>query len=688
MGIAAATAMLLVAGCPGSWWIEGPSGGDTGDPSLRTFKSSDEMLGFFREQANARLGASYGLSRGWGVTPGALFFAVPAAQAAGGAETATDGLANEADDDGTAYSTTNIQEAGVDESDVIKSNGTQFFIAKDRTVRIVQAVPATNMAEVGRIELAERVGEMYLYGSTLIVISQRYFDPTLPALELEGDEVRELMTWPPYWPVAKIVVTAIDVSVPTVPVTVGEIELDGVMVSSRLTNDRIYLVLTITPAVPVNPTPLTFALMELDDVLPKATTDGVEQNAIGWEDYYRPVSADGCVTTALVTLDAADVEHIVGSLAVMADAGTIYASQDALYITDDEWDAADGYRRVTAVHKFVFDEDVGARYVGSGAVPGRLLNQFSLGEYDGYLRVATHVDGSSFFRWGDGIAIGVSTAWGRGADGVADTDTAVSDGNTSDSDAAQSAPAESTVTGPYNGVYVLGEGDGQLDVVGSVENLAPSERLYAARFVGSRGFLVTFKQIDPLFTLDLSEPTQPAVVGELKIPGYSDYLHPFGEDLLIGVGRSTATTAWGATVQSALQLSLFDVSDLANPTVVQQIEVGGYGSYSDVSWDHKALVFLPEQGLLGLTAALTNGDTVNLEYAEPSFEGALCYRVTAAGFEALGNVAAVNTSEWWRSWRRVAFIGETAYALTEDGVRAAPLSDFTASNTLELEEAE
>ena len=359
---------------------------------------------------------------------------------------------------------------------------------------------------------------------------------------------------------------------------------------------------------------------------------------------------------------------MLGSTMVVADAGTIYASTDALYVTDDGWTADNGYREFTTIHKFRLTAGQAASYVGSGRVPGRLLNQFSLGEHLGNLRLATHVSGSSGVFMEDMVAVATAVA-----------------------DAASNAP-RAQARGPSNGVYVLGESDASLELLGSVEDIAPGEDLYAARFMGDRGFLVTFERIDPLFVLELSDPTQPVVAGELEIPGYSDYLHPFEDDYLIGIGRSTTETQWGAVIPEALQLSLFDVSDLTQPTLVQQIKVGGYGSSSDVSATHKAFTFLPSASLLAIPAQLTADDTTYGEYVPPAFDGALCYRVSSAGFEELGRLAGVAdepAAEWywhWNLWRRAVIIGDYVYALTTDGVSAAPLADFSAVSTFELTE--
>ncbi len=353
----------------------------------------------------------------------------------------------------------------------------------------------------------------------------------------------------------------------------------------------------------------------------------------------------------------------------MADAGTIYASTDAVYLTDTTYDYDSELREHTIIHKLAFDADGLPEYVASGQVPGRLLSQFSLGEYEDVLRVATHV--SNWNLWNGGAAISVATA--------GSSDAAVS------VDTAQSTSSEAP-TGPYNAVYTLEVVGEDLSIIGSVENIAPGEDLYAVRFMGERGFLVTYEIVDPLFTLDLSDPEQPTVVGELEVPGYSDYLHPFGDNFLIGVGRSTLASEWGS-ITNAIQLSLFDISDLANPTVIDQIEVGGYGSYSDVSYTHKAFTFMPDSGLLAIPAALTGNDynAAGGWIWSDWTELVICYQVDETGFTERGRLPImIYEDSGWTAWRRAAFIDDNVYALSPAGVSAAPITDFESYRTFVL----
>ncbi|MGE0482045.1 MAG: beta-propeller domain-containing protein [Phycisphaerae bacterium] len=635
---------LAVGGCPLD-----PAGTNNGGSSvakLRHFGSASEFLTFFRSQARQR--TSSGLR--------ALFAPAAAEDAAGGANTATGGSGDGSAD---SFSTTNIQEEGVDESDLVKSDGVNFYIAKGRSLRIVRANPANELAQVGKLDFDAPIDSLYLYNGRLIVLLQRFsFDgPNIPAVDIA--------IWPPYFQATETTVSEIDVSDPANPRVARSVTLDGTIASSRLTNNRVVLVMTIVPELPANPTIFNLNALTLQDVLPKARSSAGENIAIDWPDILRPEDPNGDYMTAVVTLDAANVESIVSSTAILADAGTIYASTEALYVTDTEFNLAGDGRETTAVHKFKFDENGAAVYAASGNAPGRLLNQFSLGEHNGFLRAATHVDNFSLFRGGP-VFIGF---------GPADEPIV--------SESSEDAPRQ-----PYNGVYVLGESEGVLNVVGAVENIAPGEQLYSARFLGDRGFLVTFVQVDPLFALDLSNPAQPRIVGELKVPGYSDYLHPIGANHLVGVGRSIENQA-GFPLRDALQLSLFDVSNLAAPTLVQQVEIGGMGSYSDVSYTHKAFTYLADRGLLAIPGQLYRNSTSRFDFGGIAFDGVLVFQVDpATGFTELGRVASVISEEnqlyAYTPWRRAAFIGDTVYSISYDGVRAANLTNFDTTTALTL----
>lgn len=640
--LAAMAATLLVGGCPP---FDSPEPAREGPPALQPFGSAEELLAFFKEQVRARRAADRQTTLfGWVPLLGA---AAPSDEAAGGGE-----------EDGTDYSTTNLQEEGVDESDVVKSDGRYLYIAKGQSLRIVKAEPAADLAQVAQLEFDQEIHSLYLLDGTLLVLGQAYgiYGPV---------PLAEFMMWPPYYPAATTLISQVDISDPENPAITAENELDGSLVESRLTNGRLIVVLTIAPELPDAPTAAEIDALTLEDVMPEARTAAGSAFMVPPENWYHPAAPDGYNTTAVLTLDAADIDTVLGSVAVLASAGTIYASTAALYLTDTQYTSDNDYRERTAVHKLAFNDEGVAEYVASGSVPGRLLNQFSLGEYEGYLRLATHVENFELWWGGGDIAVGVA-----------------------EPNAGAQTRATEPPAGPYNALYVLGEVEGGLAIVGAVENYAPEEQIYSARFLGPRGFVVTFQQVDPLFTFDLSDPEHPQLVGELEVPGYSDYLHPWGENLLIGVGRSVVGSPWGGVLRDAVQLSLFDVSDLANPTLIDQLELGGYGSESDVSSTHKAFTFMPDSGLLALPAALWSEDT-NPETGYgggPEFDGVVCLRLTEQGFEQLGRVDSVvyDESYWWTPWRRGAFIGDVLYAITPAGVRAAAVDDFETTHEVVL----
>lgn len=653
---------LLITGCPN---IVPGTGGDSGPAKLVPFQSAQDLLSYFKQQANARVnrGAERGLGGGgWEAFGGA-------APTAAGDQAGTEDAIDTADTGD--FSTTNVQEVGVDESDVFKSDGTYFYIAKENSLRIVQADPPEEMAEVGRIDLDMRVDELYLAGSSVIALGTEYGG--------YGLQRPEIMIWPPYYRASTGMICQVDVSDPTDPTLTGQIELDGSLVSSRLINGRLITILTIVPELPPNPNPISIGLMELDAVMPKMRRSGGEEEVVPWQRWLHPVSPDGCFMTAVVTLDASDIETVIESVAILANAGTIYASTEALYVTDAEYDPQDNFREKTAIHKFDFNDDGAAQYVASGSVPGRLLNQFSLGEYEGYLRVASHVATTGWF--GD-FGLGVDDV------GVAVADTAKPVNEQADTGDVL-PPPNFDPDPPYNAVYVLGQTGGDLTVTGFVDGIAPDEQIYAARFMGTRGFLVTFRRIDPLWVLDLSDPENPQVMGELEIPGYSEYLHPLGDSHLIGVGRSVEVIEpWDFEEPAAVQLSLFDVSDWTDPQPVQQITIGGAHSYSEISQTHKAFTLIERDGqtLLALPVRLTPDDTSWIEWVDPEFFGVVCFEVDpATGFTELGRVAAVEGQyDWWTSWCRAAFIENALYAITPAGVRASTLPDFAVTHEVEL----
>ena len=619
--------------------------------ALKSFSSEQELRDYFVEQATAQQNG-YTRADGLGSFWDMVFDMAPTA------------VSNEADTTGSTsetnvYSTTNIQEAGVDESDVVKNDGQYIYRLAGNRVYIVQATPVSELSEIARIELQETGQALYLQGNRLVVLSQKYAygygDVAIASVEVDTatnstepvtvtDDTTVTTTADPqttdsadsnFWSgKAQTTVTVIDVSDPAQPATEATLKLEGTLASSRMIGSKLHVVLSTWPTIAI---PL--ANTTASDWIPDyelTTADGQDTigDMAGWQAFYRPEAADGYTITTVVTLDVDHPTDPFASTAITANAGTIYASTEALYITDTDY----GYdsptlRSETIIHKLAFT-DVGTDYIASGKVPGRILNSYSLGEYNGYLRIATTEDDWGWMNEGSSL----------------------------------------------NNVYVLSPNGISLEVVGKVEKLAPGETIYAARFIGTRGFLVTFKRIDPLFVLDMSEPTNPTVAGELKVPGYSDHLQLMDDNHLLTIGKDVQDAGDFAWVQG-VQLSIFDISDASNPTLLHKQIIGGRGTTSEANYEPKAFNYFKERDALALPIDLYSEGTTGAEYGTHEFTGLYVYHVTVEdGFSLLGRISTREETSlncWWWYWSgatRSVFINDHVYSVTDRGVKSAPLN--------------
>src|SRR4030043_354100 len=379
----------------------------------------------------------------------------------------------------SGHSTTNIQVAGVDEADIVKTDGEYIYLASGNKTIIVQAYPPGPARILSEIEVEGRVIGIFINGDRLVV-----FEEETPYYVLydNGWDSAEKSYMPYISP--KVYVKVYDVSDRENPQLRRELSTNGQYVSSRMIGDYAYVV-------------VNEPVYEQDDEinLPK----------IG--------SGDNVYLTFPVW------------------------GGDVI----EPWGIRSSDER-TSIHRIRI-EGGEMEYVASGEIPGMVLNQFSMDEYDGYFRVATTTHGEK----------------------------------------------------PLNNVYVLNMA---LNITGSLTDLAPGETIYSARFMGERCYLVTFRNIDPLFVIDLSNPATPRVLGELKITGYSSYLHPYDETHIIGIGKETVAEREDFAWYQGVKISLFDVSDVSNPREISKYEIGDRGTDSPVLWDHKAFLFDKERNLL------------------------------------------------------------------------------------------
>jgi len=286
-------------------------------------------------------------------------------------------------------------------------------------------------------------------------------------------------------------------------------------------------------------------------------------------------------TTIIATNIQDDNQEPTYETILLGASSNLYVSLNNIYLTFPVWGGAVGGSQRTSVHRIHIAGN-NMTYVASGEAPGMVLNQFSMDEYDGYFRVATTTYGGT----------------------------------------------------SQNNVYIL---DMSLTITGSLEGLAPGETIYSARFMGERGYLVTFKQVDPLFVIDLKDPYNPEELGYFKVTDYSDYLHPYDENHIIGIGKETTDAGEFAWYQG-VKISLFDVTDVSNPQEISKLEIGDRGTDSPVLWDHKAFLFDKSRNLMVMPLLLAEVDVSDYPegvpswaYGEPVWQGAYVFDISLDG---------------------------------------------------------
>jgi hypothetical protein len=497
----------------------------------------------------------------------------------------------------STYTRTNVQEGGVDENDMVKTDGRHVYAVTGRSVTVTKVWPVKETREIGRLELGDHVTgqSLFLNGDRLVVFGTVYEPGERQRTRRGPAGVSHNYSLPKFSGTRMMVV---DVSDPADPEVLRTEDYEGWMNQARMIGDDVYFVQNSWLRAPASVMDLSQYDVKrpsrwmageayqkrIEKVRPKVTRKVRRLlNKSSMKELLpkrRVVRADGRVmrvrsalscgdihratipSTRLVSLTHIDLDDASdrGNAAIFGDGWQVYASHDNLYVAGTTygwawWGGAntnrDDWGRTT-IHKFALRGDDGQpQYRASGKVDGWLLNQFSMSEYDGYFRIAT-------------------TDW--------------------------NVPGRTERSG--NHLTILAERDGELVQTGAVRNLAPGERIYSMRMTGELGYMVTFRQTDPLYTLDLSDPTDPKVLGELKINGFSSYIHPLGTDHLLTVGKDADDNGR----VTGLHLQIFDVSDLENPRRVhhKRLTSDRWNSWTPAMWDHHAFTFDASRNLLVL----------------------------------------------------------------------------------------
>ena len=550
------------------------------------------------------------------------------------------------------FSTTNVQVEGVDEADIVKTDGDYIYTISGDELVIIRATPLSEAEVLSETDLGNFTpSQIFIEDDNLMIFgyTQYMVDAPMSAAK-PGAPMSDIWYPYPYYYKSMATVQLWDISDRENPEISRTVDFEGNYIASRKVGDKVYFAVNSYPE---------YEVLEAEDILPeyRDSESGSDEfvPSCGCDDvaYFNPWRATSYITLVVMSIDDddADIEKEV----ILGSGQNVYASLENFYITEyDYWggimplmrEAIQEPKETTIVHKFYLDDmDIG--YVGNAEVPGHVLNQFSMDEHKGNFRIAmtegrTTRDGSSMTS---------------------------------------------------NNIYIYDE---DMELMGSLLDLAPGESIYSARFLGDRGYLVTFKKIDPFFVIDLSDPTNPEVLGKLKIPGYSDYLHPYDENHIIGIGKDTAEAAeergdfaW----YQGVKMAMFDVSDVSNPVEVDKVIIGDRGTDSEVLRDHKAFLFDREKNLLVLPILLAEikGDPAELEdwaYGDYVYQGAYVYSLTPEdGFKLQGRITHYDDEDVFEksgyyfygygfNVRRSLYIGDYLYTLSENKLKANRLSDL------------
>ena len=621
---------------------EGAGGPTLVTVGLRTFRSCDDILNYYIENALEQVGP-YGLG-------GDRRFS-------GAMEMEEDMMVEEAavaDSSGStpSFTGTNVQVAGVDEADLVKTDGFFIYSLLDRQGRLrIVEVNDGAVRHLSSLDVGFQPQEMLLYRDMLLLVTSE-------------------------WRVGPVTrIAQVDISDRSSPEVVADLSVDGRYNGSRLSDGIARLVITSGPVGIEWEHPQGSGLRAEQEAI-EANQDLVRNSTLGnWLPAYvlqdpgendsewgqlvdcsnvlAPGVFSGLNTLSIVLFDLSSGIGEWSAASVVAEGDTIYATADSVYVATSRWVdwqaiaeddvEAESTGYTTLIHKFDTSSTDRPVYEASGEVSGFLLNQFSLDEYQGDLRVA-------------------ATNW----------------------------PSWWWTENSESHVTVLRPDGDVLEEIGSVWGLGEGERIFSVRFMGPDAYVVTFRQIDPLYALDLSDPFEPRVLGELKIPGFSSYLHPVGEDLLLGVGQDASLEGR----VEGLQVSLFDVSDPTDPIRVAQVRpLHEEGTDPEYSWspvenDHRAFLFFENRAFIPYRAYWWDNNesrqdagvvVVDVRSRDLSLEDLL--RPFSDG------PVAEDSPDWrnvdWAVPQRVIIIGDWVYSVAHSGVAVHQLDTWDRLTFLE-----
>lgn len=581
------------------------------------------------------------------------------------------------------FTTTNTQEAGVDEPDFVKTDGGHIYALQDNELIILKAQPANETAVVGRLAISGSSStSMFLRDDRIAVISDVYNEECHKEPNVNsspGENPTEPVSCSESDLFVGTRVTIVDISDRSAPTVLRSLDIGSTYASARMIGSDVYVVSQDQDLIPQEYRAVVSSadssLIEVDwqsteqeveaarqharpilraqldafvssrgvqSFLPRTRSVSVNGGAgalsdlYACEDVYLPAQATALGILNITHIDMEDDASAITSTGLLAGGSTVYASQETLYValSSRTWWWGNGITENTShIHKFVLDDpNKKARYAASGVVDGWLLNQFSLSEHDGHLRIATS---DSKFVWN------------------AQTQTSEQGGNH---------------------LIILREENGELVETGAIRGFAKGKEMDSARLLGDNGFVATLNETDPLFTFNLSDPNDPKLEGELSINGSLGYMHPMGANHLLTLGHETD--------RGGVQLQIFDVADLKVPTLAHQLvmSTGKRSSYSKAIEDHRAFTFDPLKEILAIPF-----DSEVFVEGELPFRGLVVIRANETGITELGRVThgdilpepvgADDDFQWASDLRRSIFIDDFVFSISDLGVKVNELED-------------
>ena len=558
---------------------------------------------------------------------------------------------------GSDHSTTNNQVEGIEEGDIVVTDGQFIYSTYDNNIVITDARDPKNMKQVSKINLDQYSYPMQLmlHDNMLIVIKDQY-------VEMKESKM-------PYTEGTSLTTAAFyNVEDPANPTLIREVGQDGYMSGVRKYNDTLYIITNKTP----NYWILADTPVENVELRPY-TYDSENDEKIAPMEIDQLTILPGATEPNYTIISAIDLNNFqnkkVETKGFLGGSSSLYMSYNAIYLTANKYEMPttfeveeDADSKIsgdvstslvrdmiiapistnTDIYKFTIN-GTDIAFAASTSIEGTVLNQFSMDEYDGHFRIAV-TEGQS---------------WGV-------------------------EPATK------NHLYIFND---KLEKVGEVKDLAKGERIYSARFMGDKAYIVTFKQVDPLFVIDLANPTNPKVLGELKIPGFSNYLHPLDENHLIGIGYDTKTkidsySKQPVTLTGGIKISLFDITDFSNPKEQDNVIIGGRGTFSEVQYNHKVLFRNSEYNYFGFPVTVYNEKgEYDIQYQGA---GAVIYEITAEnGIELKGNlITPAQNGEEYENWeamvQRMLYIDDTLYTVSRNEIMSYNLQSFNVLGNVKL----